>query len=398
LALRNCYLLLNEEETPDTLIRAMYPTARQFAQKFGDIPQEKWPPLIKAEMDKPYPSPNTVFEIIHVVAPRDDFDPGSFTSTRFPIGSVYVSVKDQMIIGEPGGYRTKPDIPARYFTEPGNTYGSSVALLALAAAGSANAMKKTNLRQGQKAADPPLLVHDDGAIRGGIDMRPGSINVGGISRDGKKLVQTLDSGNFQVTKEMLDDERADINDAFLVSLFNVVLENPDMKATAVIEMAAEKAAILAPTMGRMQSEDLGPTIEREIDIGMQLGVLPEMPPELVEAEGEYEVVYTSPLARSQRAEEVGSFMRLSEFTAMVAQQTGEPRVMRRLNYDAAIPEIAEATAVPARWITSDEEMEAFKEQDTQQAQVDQMVQAAPAIAGVAKASATLMNQAPKKAA
>ena len=41
---------------------------------------------------------------------------------------------------------------------------------------------------------------------------------------------------------------------------------------------------MAPVLGRLQSEFLGNTIEREIDILTEAGQGPEMPPELIEVE------------------------------------------------------------------------------------------------------------------
>ena len=46
-----------------------------------------------------------------------------------------------------------------------------------------------------------------------------------------------------------------------------------MTATEVLERAREKGALLAPTMGRQQSEALGPMIEREIDILVECGLM-----------------------------------------------------------------------------------------------------------------------------
>lgn len=389
------YLLLDENDVPDTVFRRLDLTARQFEQKFSRLPKDAYPPRIAAEFKKAYPSDTARFEIVHLVAPRDDYDPSSFGSERFPFGSAYVSVEDQKMVGDPGGYRRLPYIPARYFTEPGSAYGYAPAEQALAAMGSVNAQKKTILKQGQKAVDPVLLAHDDGVVGGRVDQRPGAVNIGGVNKSGQKLIQTLDSGNFKVAEELLADERADIGEAFFTNIFQILMENPDMKATTVVELAAEKAAILAPAMGQMQSEDLGPTIEREIDVLTHMGVLPEMPPELIEAEGEYEVSYTSPLARSQKAEPVANFMRLSEFAAGVANQTGNPKVLRRLNFEAALPEIADSMAIPTGWLTSDDELEAMAAQDQQQMAVQQMADAAPAIAGMAKAAATTANNMPK---
>jgi hypothetical protein len=125
-------------------------------------------------------------------------------------------------------------------------------------------------------------------------MKPGAINKGGMSADGKPLIGILPTGQIQVTKEMMDEERSLINDAFLVTLFQILTETPTMTATEVIERTNEKGILIAPTVGRQQSEYLGPMIHRELDL------LSRMKRPAADArhhpggKGEYNVVYTSP--------------------------------------------------------------------------------------------------------
>lgn len=221
-------------------------------------------------------------------------------------------------------------------------------------------------------------------MNGEVDLRPGAINYGGVSRDGKLLIQPLRGGDFRVGEVLLQDERRDIEDSFFVTLFQILTETPEMTATEVMERVAEKAALLSPTMGRIQSEFLGPTIEREIDVLNELGLLPEMPPELVEAQGEYEVVYTSPLAKSMYAEEVSGFMRSVETSLNIAQATQDMSALDHYNFDVAIPEMADYMAVPSRWMASLDDIKAKREARTQQAETQQMIDAAPAAASVAK--------------
>ena len=105
-----------------------------------------------------------------------------------------------------------------------------------------------------------------------------------------------------------------------------------MTATEALIRAQEKGMLLAPTMGRQQSECLGPQIEREIDLLMFHRILPPMPPELVEAGGEYEIVYDSPMSRMQRAEELVGVQRTMELLAPFAQI--DPSVLDVFDRDA----------------------------------------------------------------
>lgn len=379
--LRDIYVLLDEEGNVDTVFRDLWLTARQAEQKF---PKERLPQRVLNELAKPNPSETEKFHFIHAVMPREDYEPSRMDAKRYPLASVYVCVSEKCVMDEPSGYSSWPYIVSRHF--PDEVYGIAPAQFAREAIGSANAMKKTLLKQGQKAVDPVLIGFDDGIVNGRVDMRPGAYNPGGVDSQGRKLLQTLDVGRVDIGAELLQAEQRDIEDAFFVKLFQILVDGPEMTATEVMERTAEKAALLAPTMEQMQSEDLAPNIEREIDILDALDMLPEMPPELVEAAGEYEVQYTSPLARSQRAEEVSGFVRIVEMATGAAQATGDTKPLRRINFDRAIPDIADVLSVPPEWLRSDDEVEAIAQDDQQAQEVDQMAKAAPAVAGVMKAA------------
>jgi hypothetical protein len=53
---------------------------------------------------------------------------------------------------------------------------------------------------------------------------------------------------------------------FLVSLFKVLSEHPNMTATQVIELVNEKGMLVAPTLGRQHTEYVGGMVERELDL------------------------------------------------------------------------------------------------------------------------------------
>ena len=158
-----------------------------------------------------------------------------------------------------------------------------------------------------------------------------------------------------------------------------------MTATEVLERAREKGALLSPTMGRQQSEALGPMIEREVDLLVMQGLLPPLPPALVEAEGEFEIEYDSPLTRSQRAEEAAGWLRTLEAAIAYANTTQDLSALDHFNVDVIYPQLAEINAVPASWMNSMETVTQQRQQRAQQQEMQQMVEAAPAAAGVMKA-------------
>ena len=182
-------------------------------------------------------------------------------------------------------------------------------------------------------------------------------------------------------------EKEVINDAFLVTLFQILTENPQMTATEVLERTREKGMLLAPTMGRQQSETLGPTIDRELDILAQQRLLPPQPEVMIEARGEYEIQYDSPLSRAMRAEEASGLFRTLEFANAYAAQTGDVSIYDHLDTDEAMPEIMAINGVPEKWRRSADDVEMIRDSRARQAEAQENIAAAPGAAQLIKAGA-----------
>lgn len=391
--LRDTYILLNDECDVDTVFRRFFLNVRQF--------KAKWPgdalPRSLAAQDKPgvTPKENEFFEFIHAVCPRTDYDPGALDVRTHPFMGVYICVKDQEYVGKEQGFRSMPYLTPRDFTESGDPYGFSAAMRALPSMGSASAMKKTSLKQGQKAADPVLLAHDDGVLNGPVNLTPGATNYGAVTKDGKELIKTLPTGNFQVSEKMLENERSDIDDCFFAQIFKMLMETPEMTATQVMDRVARESALLSPMMGRIQSEFLGPMIGREIDLLQEMGFIQEgsngpglqMPPELIEAKGEYEVVYTSPMAKGMYMEEVSGFTHSVQNALQIVNATKDTSHLDHFNFNVAIPESSIYMGTPPRWLNDDNVKKALKSQrDASMQQQSLMQNAAPIASAMATAS------------
>lgn len=381
---RSCHLAEvyfgeNHQGVVDRVYRNFLMTARQCMDKWGD----KCPSQIKNSMAS---SPDKEFYILHCVKKRaEGYDPGRKDHKGMPFSSEYISIEGKKLLQE-GGYNTFPYAVTRYEQAPGEVYGRSPAMDILPAVKTLNEQKKTLLKQGHRAVDPILLVHDDGIIDS-FSMKPGYMVAGGISADGRPLVQPLPVGNVSIGKELMDDERAVINDAFLITLFQILVDTPQMTATEIMERTREKGILLAPTIGRQQSEYLGPMIEREIDILSAQGLLPPMPQALLEAKGEFRIEYDSPLSRTQRAEEASGIMRSVETALNIVNVTQNPEPLDYFDWDVIIPSMASIQGVPVAWMKSQDQVQAIRQGRAQAAKNQEMIQAAPAAAAVVKAGA-----------
>lgn len=378
--LSEIFFMENHQGIVDKAHRYFSMTARQALQMWGKdtVPES----IATAAIS----SPTREFYFIHCVKPRiDGYDSSKKDFRGMEYASYYVSIEGKKLLRE-GGYTSFPYAISRYEQTSGEVYGRSPAMDVLPAVKTLNEQKKTLLKQGHRAVDPVLLVHDDG-ILDSFSLKPGAINYGGVSAEGRALVQALPVGNPMVGKDLMDDERSVINDAFLINIFQILTESPQMTATEVLERSKEKGILLAPTIGRQQSEYLGPMIEREIDILTNLNLLPPMPRLLREAAGNYQIMYDSPLSRAQRAEEASGLMRTIETALQVVNVTQNPEPLDHFDWDKIIPEIGEIQAVPARWMRAQKEIDGIRQGRAEQAQAQQAIQAAPSAAAMIKANA-----------
>lgn len=374
--LSQLYFEENHQGQINACIRYYPTTARQMVTRWPKTTPEKIKGMLAT-------SPDAEIYVIHYVYPREDRDPERADYKGMAFKSVYVCESEKVLLEE-GGYNTFPYAVGRYSQSPGEIFGRGPALDVLPAIKVLNEQKKTIIKQGHRAVDPALLAHDDGVIDE-LSLLPGAVNWGGVSADGRPLVHTLPVGNHSIGKDLMDDERNVINDAFLITLFQILVETRAMTATEVLERTREKGILLAPTIGRQENERLGPQIEREIDILSRQGLLPPMPDVLLEAKGEYTVVYDNPMSRAARAEEAVGLMRTMEQAINVASTTGNMEALDHFDFDVAIPELAEIQAVPARWMRSPKDIEDIRQGRAQAKQAEQAIQAAPAAAAIVKA-------------
>ena len=375
--LSGLYIAENHQGIVDKVHRFFKMTARQAFQKWGSALSED----IQKDAVK---TPEKEFEFLHSIRPRKniDFDRRDFRG--MPIEAFYIELKGKIVLEEEG-FNTFPYAISRYEQALNEAYGRSPAMDVLPAIKTLNEEKKTVLKQGHRAVDPIILAHDDGVIDT-FNLLPGSVNYGAVNKDGRPLIHTLPTGNIVVGKDLMQEERAIINDAFLVTLFQILVDSPAMTATEVLERTREKGILLAPTVGRQQSEYLGPTVERELDLLSRQMLLPKQPPELVEASGEYKIEYDSPLSRAQRAEEATGALHTLDSVLNIVQSTGDSSHLDHFEFDVMIPEMADIRGMPERWIKSPQKLALIRAQRAQEQQIQTAIQAAPGVAALSNAA------------
>lgn len=352
----------------DTVHREFDYEHRQAWQRWGDkLPQKILEALKKNPFEKS--------KYLHVIRPRAEVDVERLDFRGMAIESLYISVDHKCIISE-SGFHTMPIPVSRYVTAPREKYGRSPGMQALPDIKMINEVAKTTLRAIHKAVDPPMAVSDDGVL-GRLQTKPGGINVGALNRRGEFMAREMQtSARIEYAFKIMERCEATINDAFLVSLFQFIVNSPDrMTATEVLERMREKGVLLAPAMGRQETELLGPQIEREIDILARQGRLPVMPGELIEAGGEYSMIYDNPISRAQRAAQATGFQNWVNAMAPIAQT--KPEVFDILDAEAVGRGMADVLAVPESWLKSPDRMAQDQAEKTQNEQLAQLAEALP---------------------
>ncbi len=379
----------NHQGKVDRMIRWFRLTPYQAVQKWGldRLPATLVQPL---QQESQYG-----YNFLHCVRPRtDDYDPEALDERALPFQSYYVSIEGMCLMQPEGGYRSFPFAVSRYDQTPGEVEGRGPAQLVLPSLKTLNAQKVTFLKQGHRAADPVLLTADDGVV--GMSMRPGAQNKGGVTADGKLLVHTLPTGDIKISLEMMQEERTIIDDVFLVSLFKVLSENPNMTATQVIELVNEKGMLVAPTLGRQHTEYVGGLVERELDLLADMRMLDPMPPRLREARGHYEVTDTSPLSKAAQMGEAAGFNRWIDNLTQVASKMADPSWLDPVDNDTAARDLAEIYSVRESWRATDQQIAAKRKARASTQAQQARIAALPGEAAMLNAQAKAAQMAPQQ--
>jgi len=382
LHLAQTYVAEGDAGQIDTVFRCWQWTLRQIEQRWpGKLPEKLASRLTTR--------PDDMVEVCHAVMPRTDYDPERVGYPGMPWASCYWLPSEKTKLNE-GGYTSWPFSVMRYMTSPGEVYGRSPAWLAMSNIKVLNQQKRSVLAGAQKAVDPVMLASEDG-ILSAFNNAPGSINMGGLDSQGRALVAPLQTGaRIDIGMDMMDKEREIIASAFFLDVFRALIENPQMTATQTLELLQERATLMGPMAGRIEAEGLGPLTERELDLLTQAGAVPPMPPELIEAQGEYKIEYTSPMRRAMKSGEGIGITRTLEAATALAQF--DPSALDPFNIPKAMRKLADVHGFPVEDMRSPEEETALREGRKEQAETAQLLEAAPVVSDVA-ANLTRMQQA-----
>jgi len=341
----------------DTVYREYDYDLRQIVMAFGeDI-------LKDLELKMQYEKDATrKYCIIHAVEPVPNTD-------RF---ASYHVLKDKPMLLKEASFNEKPFAVPRWTKISGEVYGRCPAMKALPDIKMLNQMMRTAIRAAQKAADPPLMVPDNGFL---LPLRtvPGGTN---IYRAGTKdrIEPLVHNARVDINADMIEQIRVRVRQAFFIDQLQLQ-DGPQMTATEVMQRTEEKLRMMGPILGRLNNELLKPIIDRVFGIMLRKQMFGPIPEAL--AKRDLEITYVSQISKAQRASEADTFTRVIQSIAPIIE--AQPQVFDNLNGDQILRYHAKIFGLPEEMLRSPDAVEeargarAQQEVDMAQAQQDNIM-------------------------
>jgi len=358
--IREIYISENAKGLVDCIYRRFKMSAKATVEKFG---VEN---LSKEVLNTFKKSPFEDIDLVHVVKPRDIYNPRKEDKKNMPFTSVYFEFSTGHIISI-GGFKEFPYVVPRYLKASNEIYGRSPGMNSLSDVKVLNKMVEVGMKAAQKQVDPPLLVPDDSMLLP-IRMSPGSINY--YRAGSRDRIETLNIGaNNPLGLNMEEQRRRAIARTFHVDQL-LITENRNMTATEVVQRNEEKMRILGPALSRLQSELLQPLIIRIFNIMMRGKLFPQAPEILLDQE--VDVEYVSPAALAQKGQELNAIVKGLELFGNISQLA--PQSLDYIDPPGLIKSLIQILGLPATMIRSEAQVEEIAQQKAEAQQQQAMMQ------------------------
>lgn len=369
-SLAECLIAENFEGRIDTVFRKTEYTVRQMWQmrKTKENP-DGWD--ISDAIKEQYETEkfDETVCVIHAVYPRVERDPTKRGTDNMPWASCYFEHETCHKLSM-SGFPEFPYLVARWSKYSSEVYGRSPGMTALPDIKMLQAMELAKIKLLQKAADPPMWLKDDG-LTGPVRALPGGITYWrGNPNDGVMLQPV----SLQGIQALIADQEL-IRQRILRTFFADILRMHDvnekqMTAFEVAQRVGEQMRLLGPLVGRLESEMLGPLVERVFGILTRQGLLPP-PPKILEGE-EFSVEYVSPIATAQKQTGLQSIMQALQFAMSFGEQGAMAIIKKNVNVDKLFRGVWDTLNNDPDYLTDESEME-------QAGQMEQLAGALPMI-------------------
>ena len=391
LHLKDATIAFDEEQQPESLFHERLWPLRQVAARFGENK------LSDQSRKKLQDTPDAKIQVLHIVHPRKEGKKEALMAKSLPIEDLWLEVEAKHELSV-GGFHEFPFIVPRWDTSSGEDYGRSPGMIALPDADTLQAMGETILIAGQRAADPPLAVPNDGSFDA-VNTFPGGLAYydieTAIALRGRNPFMPIESGtNLPITRDMQTDTRSQVWAAFFRNVMNLPIGGPKMTATEVIAHKEEFIREMGPIFGRLESDYDAPMNERAFMVQLRAGGFLPIPPILQGQNIKFE--FDSPVKRiRQQIEASAARIWAAE---MIELGQVKPGAIDLINEDELGRFSAEALGIPKKIVNSQEKVIATREARAQaQAEQSQAI-ALQQVAELAKTGAQVDESLAKSSA
>ena len=372
----------------DTLYHIIPMNAQQIVGKFNQ-PGDNVPRIVREAYDKG--DRDKVFMVYHAMEPRTHRDPSQVTKKHMPFLSNYWMLEDDdkdRLMRESGS-KINRVIGSRWDTVGDDPYGYSLGMDVLPDVKQLQHEQKRKLEILDKTTRPPMTAPSN--MKGKRhSLLPGSITYSDEvhQRGGYRPAIDLTSYNMGALLEDIRYLHANIDETFYTDLFMAVSNMPGVQPRNEFEIAErkeERLLQLGPALDRLQAEELQPTIGIVYHYMKEADILPPMPEEMEEQEGELTVEYTSIMAQAQRAVGVNSIERLAAYIGNWAAT--KPEALDKFDVDQSIDEYADRIGTPTSVVVPDEEVKKIRDGRAEEMKQEKEMAAAATMAPAAKQGA-----------
>lgn len=280
-----------------------------------------------------------------------------------------------------GGFNENPFFCTRYLRWGDDPYGWCPGWAALPEARQLNFLERMLDSLVEVQVFPRLLI--PGNMVDEVDLQPGGVTVFNQFQQAAKPEEWASQGRYDVGLDRAQRKEKKIEEAYHVDLFKMFSQmeaRGQMTAREVAERSAEKIIQFSPTFARLTTEIFTPLLKRTFHILNERSKFPQPPLSAVQGDQQGlfipqpEVIYVSKLALAIKTMQNTSFMSLLEALTPMAQF--DPSVFRFLDSKRVTQGLARNFGVPQEWLATEEEVAESEAAMAQQAQDEQMMQAA----------------------
>lgn len=290
----------------------------------------------------------------HLIEENTDRSPRMVDAANMAYRSVYWedSEQNENSYLRISGYREFPVIAPRWQTTTNaDAYGKGPGWKALGSVKELQEKVADQLILIKRESDPP--VQADSTAK--VNTLPGGVSRTSASHAnaGVKPVFPPNQHAIAALDASIEKTHAKIKKFFFADLFLMMIEadrsGTPITATEIAERQSERVSKIAPLLEMWQGDEfIKALMDRTFSILLDLGVLPDPPPEL---EGQdIKIQYISVLAQAQRMIEIAAIDQW--VNGVVADAGVDPEALYIINFDEKNRHKAEAMGIPPKIVNS----------------------------------------------